>query len=364
MNRPLRLLMVTKSTGGAAEYVRQLVKDLDHDKFHITVACLSENSMEFALQLAQIPNVNTFWLTMNRYKVDPISDMRVLLVLADHLHCEHFDLVHAHASKPGYLARLAAIGTGIPVLYSPHCFAFHDGAGLVSVTITAALERLAARYLTTRIVSISDGERKLARKYGVGTDELFVTIHTGIDPHPYRQPVDKAEQKESLGIPANAQMVGTVGRLNLQKSPIDFVRMAGLIHERLKDVHFVWIGTGPLCDPAIQLSADLGLDGLMHFTGHRADVPVLLQCMDCFVLTSLWEGFPLVLLEAVASGVPVVATNIPGNDEIIRSGVDGWLVPVQAPTVLAESVIDLLTNPKRADEFRKSSKKRAVWDDY
>ena len=358
MNQPLRILLVTKSTGGVAEYVRQLVKGFDRNEFHITVACLSENSPEFAAELAQIPNVKSFSLSMNRYKVDPFSDAQVLFALASHLRREHYDLVHAHASKPGFLVRLAAIGTNPPVLYSPHCFAFHAGAGRMAATVVAALERLAARYLTTRIVVVADGERELARQYGIGSDELFVTVYTGIDPRPYSLPVDKATLKASLNVPANAKLVGAVGRLNAQKSPLDFVRAAGIIHKQLPDVHFAWAGSGPLEDSARQLGAELGLNGVLHFAGYRMDVPDLLQCMDCFVLPSLWEGFPIVLLEAMAAGAPIVATNIPGNDEAIRSGVDGWLVPERNPEALAQSALDLLTNPQRADAFRNSSMQR------
>jgi glycosyltransferase involved in cell wall biosynthesis len=358
MNRALRILLVTKSTGGVAEYVRQVVNGLDHDEFHISVACLSENGPEFAAELAQIPNVNTFSLSMNRYKVDPFSDARVLWALAQQLRRERYDLIHAHASKPGYLARLAAFGTGIPVLYSPHCFAFHAGAGRASATMVSTMERLAARFLTTRIVAIAGGEQKLAQKYRVGTDELFVTIRTGIDARPYCIPVDKAALKLSLGVPANATLVGGVGRLNHQKSPLDYVRMAALVHQELPDVHFAWIGSGPLEDEARRLSAELGLNDVLHFAGHRTDIPALLQCMDCFVLPSLWEGFPIVLLEAMAAGAPVVATDIPGNDEAVCSGVNGWLVPVHDPAKLAESVFDLLSNPERASAFRESSKRR------
>jgi glycosyltransferase involved in cell wall biosynthesis len=358
MNQPLRILLVTKSTGGVAEYVRQVVNGLDCAEFAITVACLSENGPEFAAELARVPNVKTFSLSMNRYKVNPFSDARVLFALANHLRRERYDLVHAHASKPGFLARLAAMGTGIPVLYSPHCFAFHAGAGKVSATVIATLERLAARYLTTRIVVVADGERKLARQYGVGSDELFVTVHTGIDPRPYHLPVDIAMLKASLNVPVNAMLVGAVGRLSAQKSPLDFVRAAAIIHQRLPDVHFAWVGSGPLKDSASHLGSELGLKDVLHFAGYRTDIPALLQCLDCFVLPSLWEGFPIVLLEAMAAGAPIVATNIAGNAEAIRTGEDGWLVPVQAPAALAETIMNLLTNPERADAFRKSSQQR------
>jgi glycosyltransferase involved in cell wall biosynthesis len=358
MNEPLRLLLVTKSTGGVAEYVLRLVQGLDGMQFKITVACLSENGPQFAAQLSQIPGVSAFSLDMNRYKVDPFSDTRLLFFLARHLRREQYDLVHAHASKPGFLTRLAAFGTGIPVLYSPHCFAFHDGTNRLTAGIIAAVEGLAARYFTTRIVVIADGERKLARKYHVGSDELFVTVHTGIDPQPYCLVVDKAALKTSLNIPANAPVAGAVGRLSRQKSPLDFVRMAAIVHERLPNVHFVWIGSGELQEAAAGLGVELGLDDVLHFAGQRSDIPALFQIMDCFVLPSAWEGFPIVLLEAMASSIPIVASDIPGSDEAIRSGQDGWLVPAHNWAAMAESVQDLLTNHQRADAFRNSARQR------
>ncbi|MCX6078467.1 MAG: glycosyltransferase family 4 protein [Chloroflexi bacterium] len=358
MLKPVRVLLVTKSTGGVAEYVRQLISGLDLEGFSLTVACLSENGPEFAAELARHAGVRAFSLKMNRYKVDPFSDMRVLLALAAHLRKEKYDLVHAHASKPGFLTRLAAVGTGTPVLFSPHCFAFHAGTGAISARVIAALEGLAARYLTTRIVLVADGERELARRYGVGFDELFVTVHTGIDIQKYGISFDRTALKLSLAIPENARLVCSVGRLSAQKAPLDFVRMAAIINSQQPGVHFAWIGGGPLEESARALSAELGLREVLHFAGYRTDIPEILQAADCFVLPSLWEGFPIVLLEAMAAGAPVVATDIPGNTDAIRSGVDGWLVSVKNPQALAKAVLDVLNNPDLAKAFRENSKRR------
>jgi len=358
MSEPLRILLVTKSTGGVAEYVFRLVKGLDGKQFKLSVACLSENGPLFARQLSQIPGVSAFSMAMDRYRIDPLSDTRLLLALAAHLRKERYDLVHAHASKPGFITRLAAIGTGIPVLYSPHCFAFHAGSKRVNALVVAFLERLAARFLTARIVTIASGEQELARQYHVGTDALFTTIHTGIDTHPFHTEVDLVDLKKSLDTPADARVVGAIGRLSPQKSPLDFVRMASIIRKARTDVHFIWIGSGELLETAVQLGNDLGLAGVLHFTGHRSDTPALLQLMDCFVLSSIWEGFPMVLLEAMAAAIPIVATDIPGSNEAIRSGLDGWLVPAQHPEALAGSVLDVMSNPELASNFRKNARLR------
>ena len=354
MRRPLRVLLVVKSTGGVAEYIRWLIYGIDREKFSFTVACLSENGREFAAELRQVAGVQTLHYEIDRYNVDLVSDTRVGLQLMELIRSQHFDLIHAHASKPGFLARMAAIGSGVPVLYSPHCFAFHAGASPWKNLITSSLENFAS-YFTTRIITVAEGERELARKYRVGRDDQFAVIHTGIDPKPYRQPVDRAHLRESLGIPASAPVVGSVGRLSEQKSPLDFVRLAEAVHKSRPDAHFVWVGDGPLEEEVRTLSTLLRLNSVMHLLGYRNDVPQLLHIFDCFVLTSRWEGFPLVILEAMASGAPVIATNIPGTSEAIQHEVNGLLVPVGDTQTMAGLVLDVLADPVKSDSFSAAS---------
>src|SRR5688572_9066235 len=357
MKRPVRVLLITKSTGGVAEYIRWLVQGIDREKYSILVVCLSENGPEFAEELRQAYGVQSLSYAMDRYKVDVISDARVGLQLARLIRKHQFDLIHAHASKPGFLARVAALGTGIPVLYSPHCFAFHAGAGRMTILMTSFLERLAA-FFTTRFVVVSEGERELACQYRVGRQEQMTVIHTGIDPVPFQPPVNISYLKTSLGIPASAPVIGSVGRLSIQKSPTDFIRVAEAVHRSRPDAHFIWVGDGPLEEHVRKLSTFLQLDATIHWLGQRSDVHQLLHLFDCLILTSRWEGFPIVVLEAMAAGVPVVATDILGTRELIAHGVNGWLAPVREVESLAGLVLDLLNNPSKAEEFRLASRAR------
>lgn len=357
MNSVLRVLLVTKSTAGVAEYIRWLVAGFDREMFSLTVACLSENGPEFAEELRRVHGVQAISYAMNRYKVDLISDARVGLWLAKLVRRHEFDLIHAHASKPGFLVRLAAVGTQTPVLYSPHCFAFHAGAPRLSRVVVSFLERLAAHF-TTRFVVVSEGERELARYHRVGKGRQFTVINTGIDPVPFRQVVDVARLKNSLGIPASTPLIGSVGRLSDQKAPFDFVRTAETIHRSRPDAHFVWVGDGPLEPHVRKLSASLQLQFNMHWLGQRTDVSQLLHLFDCFLLTSHWEGFPLVVLEAMAADVPIVATDIPGTRDAIRHGIDGWLAPAGDTMSLARFVLDLVEDPVRANSFRCAGRRR------
>lgn len=354
MLRPIRLLLVSKSTGGVATYIRALAGGLDKSKFSITVACLSENGREFAAELIQNYGVQAFHLAMNRYKVNPFTDARVFLQLASHIRSEKYDLIHAHASKPGFLMRMAAIGTGIPVLYSPHNFAFHEGSNKIAALAAAFLERLAAHF-TSKIVAVAGHERDLALQYRVGRPETYAVIHTGIDPAPFRADVDTAALKSSLGIPADSPVVGAVGRLAVPKLPLDFVRAAAVIHQTHPQVHYVWVGGGPLEEEARALTSQLEMEGVVHWLGQRSDAPALYRIFDYFLLLSQWEAYPYVILEAFAAGVPVIATNNLGAREIIEPEINGRLVPLGDIRALAGSIQDLLQNFTRADALRQSA---------
>jgi len=357
MSRRYSILLVTKSTGGVAEYIRWLVHGLDKRKFSLTVACLSEQGPEFADELLQLGDVEACSFPMDRFRINLFSDILLIFKIREILRKKDFDLVHAHASKPGFITRIAAAGLKIPVFYSPHGFAFHAGTSRIRAKVTAFLERFAVRF-TTRIIAVADGEFELAQEFGVGDENLFVTVHTGIDVKACGQPVNVKAIKESLGIPPTAQLVGTVGRLSPQKSPADFIQAAALIKASNPNIHFIWIGVGPMQKEMQTLVHSLELDDIFHWGGQRQDVPELMQIFNCFMLTSRWEGFPLVILEALAAAVPVVATDILGTREAISSGVNGWLPPVGDTNALARAAMDILENPMRAIAFQEAGRKR------
>jgi glycosyltransferase involved in cell wall biosynthesis len=354
----IRVLEVGKSTAGIGAYLRWLAQGLDIERFQLTFACLSENGRELAEELGSIKDIRAMSWPMNRFKVDPFSDLLLTIKISRLIRAEKFDLVHAHGSKAGFLARVAAIGTGVPVVYSPHCFSFHYGVNPLTANLLAALERFAAKFLTAKIITVADGEQTLARHFRVGFPELFVTVHSGIDPVFYEKPIDKDVQKIIPNLDENSRLIGAVGRLGKQKAPLDFVRMAAIVHAQMPQTHFVWAGSGPLEEAARKLSEELGIANVCHFPGEYKDIPSLLRMMDCFVLPSLWEGFPIVLLEAMAIGVPIVATDISGNDEAVSSGKNGWLVPPHDPPALAEKTIHLLNNPAQASAFAASGRER------
>lgn len=357
MTKHIHVLEVVKSTAGVGQYIRWLVEGL-HQQFQLTVVCVSEGGPALAAELQRWPGVRALSLEMDRYRIDPLGDTRLLRQLAHLIRQERFDLIHAHASKPGMLARLAAIGTGIPVIYRPACFAFHDQVPPVRATLIAGAERMAARWLTSKIQCVCNDERELARRYRVGNDQQFVTIHTGIDPRPFDQPVDHQQLRRSFGIPQDVPLVGVVGRLSRQKAPRDFFEAFRQVAQQHPQAHAVWIGSGELESETRAFVAQHQLTQRVHLLGERRDVPQLLQMLDLFVLPSHWEGFSLSVLEAMAARLPVIATRVMGTAEALDNGKSGILVPIGDPAALAQAINQLLSDPQQRQFYAHAGRQR------
>ncbi len=354
----LRVLQVSKSTGGVGQYLRWLVNGLDKERFEVTAVCLSEGGEKLADELSQVDGVRALSLQMDRYKINPLTDARVWWKLRRLIRQGGFDLIHAHTSKPGFLVRTAAIGSGIPAIYRPAGFAFHNGASRWKARLYASVERFAARFLTQRIITVCDEERELARRYRVGSDEQLVTIHTGIDLRRFDGEFDRRATRQSLGVPEQAFLFGTVGRLSRQKAPADFVRAAAMVHGKYPQAHFVWAGDGELQAEAEALVRSLGLQEVFHFAGLRRDIPAVLHAMDCFVLASHWEGFSLSVLEAMAARLPVVMNRVSGAAEAVLNGETGLIVPIGDVQALAGALEKIISDTEHARELGQAGRHR------
>ncbi len=324
--------------------MRWLANGLDLNRFQLTFACLSERGPDLAAELSRPPDIETLSWPMNRFRINPITDGMIILHLLRLLRRQKFDLIHAHGSKAGFLARISAFRSGIPVVYSPHGFAFDAGnvSPLMSFIYTQ-VEKLIANSLTTRIITVSEAEKRSALARGIGKPELFTTVHSGIALKDFDLPANRDTLRRLLDIPEEAPLVGSVGRLNEQKAPLDFVQLAARMKQSCPNVYFVWIGDGCLMDTAQRLARQLGVDSIIRFTGSRSDVIPLLRVMDCFLLTSRWEAFPIVVLEAMASGLPIVANRLPGVDEAVVDGFNGYLCPtgdLEAMQIATERIIE------------------------
>ena len=163
--------------------------------------------------------------------------------------------------------------------------------------------------------------------------------------------VDKKFKMQSIGIPPDAVVIGTIGRLSTQKGFSYLIDAIPQVLAEHPQVYILIIGDGPLEGDLKTQSERLDVASHTFFVGRRSDVDELLGCMDLFVSSSLWEGIPTVILEAMASEVPVLATSIPGTSELVQHAVNGWLVPAGEPQSICKGISHLLKSPTLRQEL-------------
>jgi glycosyltransferase involved in cell wall biosynthesis len=155
--------------------------------------------------------------------------------------------------------------------------------------------------------------------------------------------VNRTQKKQELNIPADALVIGTVGRLTPQKGYDVLLETAVIVLQKIPHAFFLIIGDGELAHTLKQQAHDLGIEKQVLFTGSRNDIEELFTIMDVFVNSSLWEGLPTVMLESMAACIPIVATEVSGNVELIKHQQNGLLVPASNPRQLAQAIHDTLT---------------------
>lgn len=195
------------------------------------------------------------------------------------------------------------------------------------------------------LLAVSHGARSTFDDAGLPAHKLRA-VQNGIRLRP--APGGAPDLRRALGLAATARIVLTVGRYTDQKGHCYLADAVPAVRAAVPDAHFVWVGDGPLEDDLRGQVAALGMGGCVHFLGKRGDVSGLLADADLFVLPSLFEGLPAVILEAMAAGRPVVATAVCGSSETVRDGETGRLVPPRSPAALADAITDALAQPARA----------------
>ncbi len=349
MTLPLRVLHIIThlAVGGATKNLLALCRLSDRARIIPAVLCGTTASDEAMLDGAREGGgIPVHLLPRLRRPLSPLADYFAYWDMVHWLRAHPVDVVHTHGSKAGVLGRLAASKAGVPVIvHTVHGWGHHARQHPLVRGFYVAAERRTA-LVTDRLIVVADSDRERGLVDGIGTPSLYQTVRPGIDLPRFRDVVaDPCAAKAALGLPPNALVVGTVSRLAAQKAPLDFVRMAAAIHARRPDVHFIFVGGGPLAGTVADAVCDAGLTDVVHLLGYREDVPQLLRALDVFVLNSLWEGLPAVFAQAMCAALPLVATHAGGASEAIVEGENGFLTAPGDPNTLAARVLSLLGDP-------------------
>ncbi|MBP7147002.1 MAG: glycosyltransferase family 4 protein [Acidobacteria bacterium] len=294
----------------------------------------------------------------------PISPPRDGLALADlarRLRRLRPHIVHTHSSKAGVLGRLAAFAAGVPVVvHTVHGWGFHARQNPVKRRALILAEQLASA-ATTHFIAVSEANARTGELEDIAPRRTFTVIRSGIDLARFRGGARSGALRRELGLGPEVPLAGMVACLKPQKAPLDFAAVAAQVAGAIPDAHFVLAGDGELRSDLERAVAPLG--GRFHLLGWRRDPQVVVGDLDVLVLTSLHEGLPRVVPEAMSAGVPVVATAVDGTPEAVRDGENGWLLAPGDIAGLADSVARLLRDRDLARRMGQAGAARAAeWD--
>lgn len=327
------------NVGGLERMVLQLLERTCRARF-APIVCALEEAGELAPELARL-DVPLVVLPRR-----PGLDARLAAELSTWLRREGVRLVHTHNPGPHlYGAVAAAIARGAD-RRAPRVVHTKHGRNAPRSRRKVLANRIASS-LTDRLVAVSDDARAVALDVERIDPLKVVTILNGVDPDEYRPGGDPLSARARLGAPLSGFHVGCVARLSPEKDHATLLAAFAAFRRARPDAHLTLIGDGALRAALEQEAAKLGLGGAVTFAGTRRDVPALLAGFDVFALASRTEGISLTLLEAAAAGLPLVATRVGGNAEVLCDGETGLLVPPGAPAALAGALAALASRPDR-----------------
>ena len=342
--------VITKlELGGAQQNTLYTVTHLDRSRYDVFLAFGPGGIL--TPEVERIPDLTARTLHHLIRPIRPHRDLLAFIELYRWFRRIKPHIVHTHSSKAGILGRLAAAAAGVPIII--HTIHGYGITPLQPRWLRASLlraERAAAR-VTTHFIAVSRENRRWGIRRGLFKPSQCSLIRSGIHLPTFRSPPSPEgirELKQKYDLEDASHIVGMIACFKPQKAPLDFLRLARRLRRRHPRARFVLIGDGELRPQLESYVRRFNLAATVRLPGWQTNVRDWYNLFDCFVLTSLWEGLPRVLPEALAAGVPVVATAVNGNTEVIRHKKTGFLVRPRDIKSMARYVSWILSHPDKA----------------
>lgn len=329
--------------GGAQRNTLYTVSHLDRNRFECQLlsgpgGILDQEAKKLASNGPQISFISGLIRS-----VRPWKELLAIFQIKKELTRFRPDIVHTHSSKAGILGRWAALWARVPVvIHTYHGFGFNNQQKPWVRKFFIFLEKITAHW-TAKLIVVSKANKTRALSLNIGQPDQYVLIRSGI-----KKPTSPLSResvqtlKTSLGIPQNIPIIITIGPFKPQKNLQDFLRLAKSLTNFVPGCRFLMVGDGEERPGLEAIRKELGLEKLVVMAGWRSDVAELLSASDVFVLTSLWEGLPRSLVEAMSLGLPVVCYNTDGVADIIQHQKNGFLFRPGQIDLMAAQIATLL----------------------
>jgi glycosyltransferase involved in cell wall biosynthesis len=339
--------------GGSGAIMLREASAVDPERFATTILAPGEGPLFERAQREGIDVITLRRVGGGRH-IYPAADVAAVRELSRHIAEGEFDVVHTHAGRAGAIGRIAAHRAGVrAIVHTLHGFPFNEFQNPATRAALRTVERRLAR-ITDYFLTDGSLVASEAVRLRIAPPDRIRAVISPIDPVPVTSPAARRAARRVLGLPEDAKVVGTAARLAEQKAPLDMVEaIAGL---RRRDVYMVWLGDGELRPSVERLIAKRGLTDRFILAGDRDDVARLLPAFDVFALSSLWEGLPCSLVEAMTCGIPAAVTAVNSVPELVLSARTGLLArPGDSPS-LTRAIAYLLENPDEAARMAEAAR--------
>jgi len=336
----IKILHISKMKGvsGSENHLLTLLSGLNKERFEVHLFILAESRHvpllhDYRNRLQQAGVVVSIFVTTKYINLSLLWKLRKYIIR------ERFHIVHTHLIHADCYGTIAAKLAGVSTVISSR----HNDDRFRHYKLLIGLNRLLARW-HSKIIAISDWVAKFTQEVEGIPAEKIVRIHYGLQPEKLMKSADKQYVRQQFQIPEGVPVIGTIGRPAVQKGHTYLLQAVKQVKAHFPELCVLIIGEGELRSELEKQSKELGLESNVIFTGYRNDAIKLLAGFDFFVFPSLWEGFGLVLLEAMALKKAIVASNVSAIPESVIDGKTGILVPPKDTEKLAEAILTLLHN--------------------
>lgn len=340
------LLIIEAMSGGAGRHVQDLISHLSQEKFDIFVIYSNHRTNPEFLEKIVTMNEQTTFISCDFLvrEIKPKFDLLAYQFIAKKIKEIKPDIVHCHSSKAGVIGRLAAKRRGVKkIFYTPHAYSFlaPEFSGKKKF-LFVQIEKFLSRFATTQTFCVSIGEMQAVLEVNLDKTDKFQVIYNGL---PEIDLPSKETIRAQLGLEKTVVVIGNNARMSEQKNPMFFMEIAQKMIRQNANWHFVWAGDGQLMPLFQSFIKQNGLEENIHLLGERPDSETVVTAYDIFLTTSQYEGLPYAPIEAMRAGVPILATNVVGNSELVIEGKNGYLIDLE----WSKSVEEILYKAAKMD---------------
>ncbi len=335
------LYIITKlELGGAQKQLICLIRGLDKERYNIFLFTAQEGIlMPEVLSISDLHIKRSNFLERN---LNPIKDFLAMIEIFFFIKTNKIDIVHTHSSKAGILGRIAGWLAGVKIkVHTVHGWPFHQYQPFLTRVTFVLLEKITS-FFTDKLIVVSGPDLRKGVKYVRRNKNKYTLIRYGVELECASSEKTLKMVREELKIKEGDILVGNISCFKPQKAPLDYLRLAEIIKKSFPAVKFILVGDGILRKMIENEILRANLQNNVILTGWRKDISAILSSIDIFALTSLWEGMPITVLEAMCCAKPVVATDTGGIREIVIDGYNGFLVNPKDIQTMSQKLLLLL----------------------